>query len=226
MKGIVVCPQPRAADIGAEIMVVGGNAFDAAIATAFAQMVVDPFMCGLGGMGSFQFFDASSGENGMIDFHARAGSLVTLDMWAADAKGRTEISGYTLFDDFRSELGYTSILTPGTVAGFAEVHDRFCTKSLAELLAPAVQLARDGTPVACFAHDFLSRSMMAGVPGGLQRVSATAECQRIHMHPDGQLYHVGEMHRTEPGHGQHVRENCRRWCRGILSGCTGSGYLR
>lgn len=196
MKGIVVCPQPRAADIGAEIMTTGGNAFDAAIATAFAQMVVDPFMCGLGGMGSFQFFDAASGENGMIDFHARAGSLVTPDMWAADAKGRTEISGYTLFDDFRSELGYTAILTPGTVAGFAEVHDRFCTKSLAELVAPAVRLARDGTPVACFAHDFLSRPMMAGVPGGVQRVSATAECQRIHMHPDERLYNVGEMHRN------------------------------
>ena len=56
MKGIVVCPQPRAADVGAEILSAGGNAFDAALATAFAQMVVDPFMCGLGGMGSFSSF--------------------------------------------------------------------------------------------------------------------------------------------------------------------------
>ena len=86
MKGIVVCPQPRAADAGVQILSGGGNAFDAAVATAFAQMVVDPFMCGLGGMGSFQFYHADSGENGMIDFHARAGSLVTADMWAADSK--------------------------------------------------------------------------------------------------------------------------------------------
>ena len=42
MKGIVVCPQPRAADVGAEILSAGGNAFDAAVATAFAQMGVDP----------------------------------------------------------------------------------------------------------------------------------------------------------------------------------------
>ncbi|MEL0018367.1 MAG: gamma-glutamyltransferase [Rickettsiales bacterium] len=196
MKGIVVCPQPRAADIGVEILMAGGNAFDAALATAFAQMVVDPFMCGLGGMGSFQFFHAESGENGMVDFHARAGSLVTPDMWAADAKGRTEISGYTLFDDFRSELGYTAILTPGTVAGFAEVHARFCTKPLSALVAPAARLAREGTPVACFANDFLSRPMMAGVPGGLQRVSATEACKRIHLHPEGRLYKVGEIHRN------------------------------
>ena len=58
MKGIVVCPQPRAADVGVEILGAGGNAFDAALGTAFAQMVLDPFMCGLGGMGSFQFFHA------------------------------------------------------------------------------------------------------------------------------------------------------------------------
>ena len=196
MKGIVVCPQPRAADVGAQILSAGGNAFDAAVATAFAQMVLDPFMCGLGGMGSLQFFAAQSGENGMIDFHARAGSLVTADMWAADAKGRTEISGYTLFDDFRSELGYTAILTPGTVAGFGEVHERFCTKPLGELVAPAARLARDGSPVGCFAHDFLSRPMMAGVPGGLQRVAATEECKRIHLHPAGRIYNVGETHRN------------------------------
>ena len=67
MKGIVVCPQPRAADVGVEILRDGGNAFDAALATAFAQMVVDPFMCGLGGMGSLQFFHASSGENGVVE---------------------------------------------------------------------------------------------------------------------------------------------------------------
>tara|TARA_E500000331_G_scaffold239968_1_gene230345 strand:+ start:545 stop:2152 length:1608 start_codon:yes stop_codon:yes gene_type:complete len=196
MKGIVVCPQPRAADVGAEILSAGGNAFDAAVATAFAQMVVDPFMCGLGGMGSFQFFDAESGENGMIDFHARAGSLVTPEMWMHDVRGRTEISGYTIFDDFRSELGYTSILTPGTVAGFGAVHERFCTKPLDELVAPAARLARDGTAVGCFAHDFLSRPMMAGVPGGVQRVSATQECKRIHLKADGALFPVGEVHRN------------------------------
>ena len=55
MRGLVVCPQPQAANVGAAILERGGNAFDAAIATAFVQMVVDPFMCGIGGMGTLLF---------------------------------------------------------------------------------------------------------------------------------------------------------------------------
>jgi gamma-glutamyltranspeptidase/glutathione hydrolase len=196
MKGIVVCPQPRAADVGVEILESGGNAFDAAVATAFAQMVVDPFMCGLGGMGTFQFYNVATGENGMIDFHARAGSRVTPDMWEADSRGRTEVSGYSLFDDFRSELGYTSILTPGTVAGFAEVHRRFCVKPWGDLLAPAARMAHDGVRTTSYVHDFLTREMMAGIPGGLQRVSVTDACKAIHLHPEGRIYQVGELHRN------------------------------
>jgi gamma-glutamyltranspeptidase/glutathione hydrolase len=196
MKGVVACPQPRAADVGADILSKGGNAFDAAIATAFAQMVADPFMCGLGGMGSFQYFRADTGERGMIDFHARAGSKVTPDMWAAESKGRTEISGYSLFDDYRSELGYTSILTPGTVAGFFEAHRRLGSRPWRELLAPAAKLARDGLEMTPFAADFLTRDMMPGIPGGMARVSATEACKRIHLNADGRLYRVGELHRN------------------------------
>ena len=48
---MVVAPQPLAAEIGAELLARGGNAFDAAIGTAFAQMVTDPQTCGLGGFG-------------------------------------------------------------------------------------------------------------------------------------------------------------------------------
>ena len=76
MKGVVVCPQPRAADVGASILAKGGNAFDAAVATAFAQMVNDPFMCGIGGMGTLHYFRADTGESGMVDFYNRAGSKV------------------------------------------------------------------------------------------------------------------------------------------------------
>lgn len=79
-------------------------------------------------MGTLEFFRAEDGQSGMIDFHTRAGSLVRPDMWAADVRGRTEISGYTIFEDLRSDIGHGAIMTPGTVAGLWEAHRRLCSR--------------------------------------------------------------------------------------------------
>ena len=201
MKGLVVCPQPRAADVGAGVLASGGNAFDAAIATAFTQMIVDPFMCGIGGMGTFQYYVAETGENGMIDFHATSGGNVTPGMWQADMKGRTEVSGYTLFDDYRSELGYTSIMTPGTVAGFAEAHRRLGTLPWAELLRPAIDIARDGFEMTSYVRDFFTREFMAGIPDGMTRITTTDACREIYVHPEGRLHNVGEIVKN-PGYAE------------------------
>ena len=193
MKGIVVCPQPRAADIGAAILGRGGNAFDAAIATAFAQMVVDPFMCGIGGMGTLQYLDTKGGGHGMIDFHNRAGSGVRPGMWAEDLAGRSEISGYTLFDDHRSELGYRSIMTPGTVPGFAEAHRRLASWDWSDLLAPAIRLARDGFPLAVHVREFWSRPWGPGIPDGLTRIKTTDACAALYLRPGDRLHDVGDI---------------------------------
>ncbi len=192
MKGVVVCPQPRAADAGAAILAAGGTAFDAVVATAFCQMVQDPFMCGMGGMGTLQAFRAADGGHEMIDFHTRAGSKVTPAMWAADQKGRSEISGYSFFDDNRSELGYTAIMTPGTVRGFAAFHARFCTMDWSDLLAPAVAMARTGMTVTPFYHDFLTRTPMAGVPDGHTRITRTPASGAIFLNAEGRVHAVGE----------------------------------
>jgi gamma-glutamyltranspeptidase/glutathione hydrolase len=191
MKGIVVCPQPRAADVGAEVLRRGGTAFDAALATAFCQMVQDPFMCGLGGMGTLQYLRPATGEHGMIDFHTRAGSKVAPGMWAAESKGRSEISGYALFEDFRAELGYGAIMTPGTVAGFARFHERFCTWDWADLLAPAIRMAREGVQVTSFLHDFLTRKPMPGLPTGKQRVTTTRACAALYLDASGAFHDIG-----------------------------------
>ncbi len=197
MKGVVVCPQPRAADAGAAILAAGGTAFDAVVVTAFCQMVQDPFMCGMGGMGTLQAFRAADGGHEMIDFHTRAGSKVTPAMWAADQKGRSEISGYSLFDDNRSELGYTAIMTPGTVRGFAAFHARFCTMDWADLLAPAVAMARTGVTVTPFYHDFLTRTPMAGVPDGHTRITRTPASAAIFLNAEGRVHAVDETMRLD-----------------------------
>ena len=195
MKGVVVCPQPRAAEVGAEILEKGGNAFDAALATAFSQMVNDSFMCGLGGMGTLHYFHAATGTSGMIDFYNRAGSKVRPDMWEKDCKGRTPISGYSLFDDFRSEIGYTAIMTPGTPAGLGLFHEKLGSMPWGDLIAPAIVQANEGVLVTPNLASVWSGYAQPGIPDGLTRIRKTAECARVYLHPDGRLFKVGDVMR-------------------------------
>ena len=196
MKGIVVCPGPRAAEEGARVMEAGGNAFDAAITTAFVQMVILPFSCGVGGMVSAHLYSPADGSHSIIDGCLRAGSKVTEDMWAADCKGEAEFNGASLFEDYRSTIGYTSICTPGTVAGLAKVHERYGSMPWSELLQPAIQIAKEGFPVARSTRDSLLTPAAAYQPSGVERISATRDSARIYLGPDHSVPDEGETIRN------------------------------
>src|SRR4051794_2794890 len=224
MKGVVVCPQPRAADVGAAILDAGGNAFDALVATAFAQMVNDPFMAGIGGMGTLVYFRADTAQSGNFEFHARAGAKVTPDMWARDLKGRTPISRYSIFDDFRSEIGYGSIMTPGTLAGLGTLFEEACTKPWAELLAPAIQQAHEGVVVAPHARQVWLAYAQPGTPDGLQRLRATAESARVYLHPEGRFYEPGEVLRL-PDYARTLERVARDGWRDFYTGALADEIL-
>src|SRR5579859_5344360 len=189
MRGVVVAPQPLAAEIGAELLARGGNAFDAAIGTAFAQMVTDPQMCGLGGFGCATFASPDLCQH--VAFHARAGARATPDMWATDFRGRTPLGGYTLFDDHRSNLGHTSVGTPGVVAGLATLHGR-ARLPWAELIEPAARLARDGFAAPEFAFEFFRRPPQPGMPTGAERACHTPDSAKVWCRPDGSLKQPGD----------------------------------
>lgn len=189
MRGVVVAPQPLAAEIGAELLARGGNAFDAAIGTAFAQMVTDPQMCGLGGFGCATY--AWPGGEQHVAFHARAGSRATPDMWVADFRGRTELGNYTLFDDHRANLGHTSVGAPGVVAGLASLHGR-ARLPWAELIEPAVALARRGFPAPEYVFEFVQRAQQPGMPGGEQRMTYTPDSARLWCREDGSIKRPGD----------------------------------
>ncbi|MDA1189934.1 MAG: gamma-glutamyltransferase family protein [Chloroflexi bacterium] len=193
MKGVVTTPQPWAAEVGAQVLEAGGNAFDAAVASAFMQWVWDPFMCGPAGMGVGQVFHAATGEHKVIDFNARAGSKVRSDMWAGDVKSRTEVSHLFVFDDWRNEVGHTSVMTPGSVAAMAEINRRWGTMPWGELLQPAIQQARAGIPVHPTLHDWFIMPPFAGQPDALQRIKATDECARVFLKKDGTLPRFGDV---------------------------------
>jgi gamma-glutamyltranspeptidase/glutathione hydrolase len=141
---MIVAPQARAVEIGAEVLAQGGNAVDAAVTTALVQGVVDPQMCGVGGFGSCTIYWAQTGVQETIAFHGRAGARVSPDMWR-DAILEEYLDGYGYrVRDYLNDVGYHAITTPGTVAGLATVLDRYGSRGWAHCVAPSVPLARDG----------------------------------------------------------------------------------
>ena len=83
-RAMITAPQPEAVEAGASVLKDGGNALDAVLACAFTQGVVDPLMCGIGGLGSMQIFDPASSEHLVLDGLSTCPAACTEDMWAAD----------------------------------------------------------------------------------------------------------------------------------------------
>jgi gamma-glutamyltranspeptidase/glutathione hydrolase len=222
MRGVVVAPQPLAAEIGAELLARGGNAYDAAIGTAFAQMVTDPQMCGLGGFGCATY--AWPGGSQHVAFHARAGSRATPEMWAADFKGRTELGNYTLFDDHRANLGHTSVGTPGVVAGLASLHGR-ARLPWAELIEPAATLARQGFPAPEYAFEFIQRAQQPGMPAGKQRMTYTPDSEKLWCRDDGSLHQPGD-HWSNPNLADTLERLARSGARDFYAGELAQHIIR
>ncbi|MCA1647014.1 MAG: gamma-glutamyltransferase [Chloroflexi bacterium] len=191
MKGVAVAPQPRAAEAGAAALSMGGNAFDAAIATALMQVVTDPHMCGLGGFGCATY--VVDGQCWHAGFHARAGSRATPDMWVDGMQGRMELGGYALFEDHRNNLGHRSVGTPGTVAGLAELH-RYARLPWSELIAPAAALAREGFLAPEYMFDLAARLSTPGFPSSEERFAYTPDSAALWLRPaDRKLKQPGEQ---------------------------------
>lgn len=155
MRGVVVAPEPPAADAGREILAQGGNAADAAVAAAFAQCVTNPLLAGIGGMGTMYVHGGQTGERTALDCLSEIGSPPPPARWAAEFKGREETYGrYMTSEDF--QIGYPSIMVPGLVRGCGELWRRFGSGRIAwaRLVEPAARLARDGFEI----YPFVRRS--------------------------------------------------------------------
>jgi len=199
-NGIITCPQPLAGETGAKILESGGNAFDAALATAFTQWILDPFMCGIGGMGIAQIYDSKSQKLIAINFAGTAGSRCTEDMWANDEMTRSEVSNLFQFRDFRSEIGYRAIMTPTVLAAFEEIHKRYCTMPWNELLQPSIDLAKKGLTVSPNLDQYFQTGYAGGdknnnpfQPNTYQRLTASEGSKSKYTKPDGSVYKLGEL---------------------------------
>jgi gamma-glutamyltranspeptidase / glutathione hydrolase len=131
--GMVATDAPLATHVGATVLRNGGNAVDAAIATAFALAVVLPGAGNVGG-GGFLVVHMGDGREAALDFRETAPAAATRDMYIG-ANGHA---------DDRSITGQLAAGVPGSVAGLWEAHERFGSRPWSELVAPAIALAEQG----------------------------------------------------------------------------------
>jgi gamma-glutamyltranspeptidase / glutathione hydrolase len=139
-NGVVVAQEQRAARIGVEILDRGGNAVDAAVAVGFALAVTYPRAGNIGGGGFMVVHLAKTSQNIAIDYRETAPAAASASMFL-DTQGNP--------DPAKSRDSALSIGVPGTVAGLALAYEKYGSGnlSLAELIAPAITLARNGVEI-------------------------------------------------------------------------------
>jgi gamma-glutamyltranspeptidase/glutathione hydrolase len=135
-SGLVACDHHLAADVGARVLQQGGNAVDAAIATALALAVVLPAAGNLGGGGFLVYHDAM-GRATTFDFRETAPAAAHERMFL-DERGAVR--------DTTNHRGPLSVGVPGTVAGLWLAHQRHGSRPWSELVQPAIDLAQGGFP--------------------------------------------------------------------------------
>lgn len=141
-KAMVVSGNPLASQVGRDILQAGGNAVDAAVATGFALAVTHPEAGNIGG-GGFMVFRFKDGTTAAIDYREAAPGKATPDMFLNSDRNPNG----TL-----SDMGALASGVPGAVAGMLAAHERYGKLSRAQVLAPAIALARDGFIVDEYRH--------------------------------------------------------------------------
>ncbi len=133
--GMVVSAEVNATRAGHEVLAAGGNAIDAAIAVSLALSVTEPYHSGIGG-GGFLLIRSADGAVTALDARETAPAAATRDMYVAPGVA-----------DDASRFGPLAVGIPGLVAGLELAHQRHGQAAWADLVAPAIALAREGFPV-------------------------------------------------------------------------------
>ncbi len=174
--GMVATQESTATRIGVDILKKGGNAVDAAVAVGFALAVTLPRAGSIGGGGFMMVHMVKSGKTVAIDYREMAPAGASGDMYL-DAEGNV--------DKQRARFSYLSTGVPGAVAGMALALEKYGTMSLAQVMAPAIYLARNGIPVTPQMANALHRRQ--------KRLSKHPATVRIFLDDDGTTLASGEQ---------------------------------
>jgi len=172
--GVVVSDNELATKAGMEILKQGGNAVDAAVATAFALGVVDPVSSGVGGGGFMVIYQTKEKKAHALDFREKAPAAAHRDLYLKGGRPAPD----------SSVTGGLAVAVPGQVAGLAEASKRFGRLPLSAAMAPAIRYATEGFPVGAYLHHAVERH--------LPSIRKLPNLARVFLKGDGNPYSEGE----------------------------------
>ncbi|HHL2498186.1 TPA: gamma-glutamyltransferase [Yersinia enterocolitica] len=173
-NGMVVTSQYLASQVGTDILKMGGNAVDAAVAVGYAQAVVNP-CCGNIGGGGFMTIHLADGTDTFINFRETAPAAASANMYL-DKEGKVTKDA--------SLYGYLAAGVPGTVLGMDSAQKKYGKLTRQQVMAPAIKLAREGFVLTRADTDILDTTV--------KRFRQDPESARIFLRKDGEALQPGD----------------------------------
>jgi gamma-glutamyltranspeptidase / glutathione hydrolase len=173
-KGMVSTQEAKATQVGVDILNVGGNAVDAAVAVGFTLAVTLPRAGNIGGGGFMMIYDAKTEQVKALDYREFASMNASRDMFLKTDK---------TVDEHKSRFSNLSAAIPGTVAGLIKAHKTFGRLPLTTVMQPAIELAKSMT---------LSQSMAQALNLYQGRLSAMSETRKIYTKADRSMWQKGD----------------------------------
>ena len=203
-RGMVVAPQNDAAEVGARIFLAGGNAVDAAVATAFAQGVIDQMNCGIAGFGAGHVYLPKLGVHAVINFFSKAPLAVRPDMWRELLEYETRDGFGFVLKGRVNDLGYQSVAVPGTVAGLHGMHKLYGRLPWADVVLPAARMAEEGYRITQAVYEYWTKIENMGRVEIIDRLRFTPEYASLFFDAGGQPLRVGTTVKN-PDYGRSLR---------------------
>ena len=169
-RGIVVAQAKDAAEAGMSVLDAGGNAIDAAVATALALATVEPWNSGLGGIGFALVHRAGERTAQVVDFGPRSPAATDPARYRLTGRMTTDLFAWPEVEEDINIHGPLSVAIPAAVRGYDELHRRWGRLPLSDVIAPSIALARRG-----LSQDWFTALKIANAAAVIRRYPETAQ---------------------------------------------------
>jgi gamma-glutamyltranspeptidase/glutathione hydrolase len=205
-NGMVAAEHRLASEAGVRILRRGGNAVDAAVATALAVGVTNPTSCGIGGGGFMLIFEGATRRVYALDYRESAPAAASRDMFVRDGKAVPELS----------LRGGLAVAVPGEIAGLFEALRRFGSLPFDAVAAPAIEYARDGFAI--------EPHLAAAIARQLDPIRQQPALAATFLHADGTPLTAGETLR-QPALASALEQIARHGPRAFFGGSIAAAIV-